>query len=615
MSKPSLVIFTPLPPSRNGIADYSKELIDQLEKYYNCIVVISNDAPAPDPLPASIIFEAEYQAAFSSFASLRHLYQLGNNTTHRYVLNHLAQVPGLVTVHDLTLNHLIGASVSGGVGSALFRRIVGEAYGATGRRLVGYGDGSSALAAELSMVDLIGSGALGVITLSQFGRCRLAGFGLDCPIFVIPHLRTTSVARHSAFRATEDRRQPARLVCLGFITRSKRIDLAIEAVDHLRSVGMDVTLTVAGERRPEDYNIDMDIEQRGLANFCRVLDYLTEEELTEEIERADIVINLRLPTFGETSGTLTRAMALGKCAVVTDHGSYSELPGNAVVKLSLAEMTGQHLADRLYPFLRDVDLRKAVGARARDYVERCLSPRVVAERYQEVIEAVYLNRGPWRRCSAVARVALLPRGERSRVENEAVALGVTAASGPRLWWSELRLACGSEEESLLMVGGDEQAELLAARAFCWPQIRRIEPGMLPFLTGVFDAALVVRAPDDRGALTDLLSLLLPRLACHAPLTLDFVSAGAWLGHTAPSSIGRFEEDLRSSGFELLDAGEATSGASLATGVISSGTEWCVLACRNRSRGRLNGAIGSMEPPSSRSASEPIAEQKRCRALR
>jgi glycosyltransferase involved in cell wall biosynthesis len=601
MSKPSLVIFSPLPPSRNGIADYTKALIDELNQYYNCIVVIANDAPAPDHIPASVIFEAEYTSFFSSFAPFRHLYLLGNNTTHRYVLNHLSLVPGIVTIHDLTLSHLIGASVSGGAGSSHFRSMVGKAYGELGMRLVGYGDGSSALATELPMLDLIGSGALAVITLSQFARCRLAGSRLACSIFVIPHPRLTLRLRRSATPPAENGAGPLRLACFGFITRSKRIDLTLEAVRHLRLNGIEVTLTVGGERRPDDYDIDRDIERLGLAEFCRVLDYLTEEDLTEEIGRADIVVNLRLPTFGETSGTLTRAMAAGKCAIVTDHGSYSELPADAVVKISLAEMTGYHLAERLYPLLRDADLRKAVGARARDYVESYLSPRVVAERYRGVIESVYSDRAPCRHCAAPACVSLLPRSERLRVESEAVALGVSGSSDPNLWWSELRLACGSEDGSLLIVGGDERAELLAARAFHWSRIRRIEHRSLLSLDGVFDAALVLRAPASRGALCEFLSGLVPYLADYASLTLEFVSLGTWLDDTAPSNMSRIAEDLRCSGFELLEASETTPVSSLTDGRASQlRNEWCVLAyLKPILRERLHGAIGRMEPSGSR----------------
>ena len=40
----------------------------------------------------------------------------------------------------------------------------------------------------------------------------------------------------------------------------------------------------------------------------------------------DIVLNLRYPTVGENSGTLMRALGLGKAVVVSDVGSFSEFP-------------------------------------------------------------------------------------------------------------------------------------------------------------------------------------------------------------------------------------------------------------------------------------------------
>ena len=48
---------------------------------------------------------------------------------------------------------------------------------------------------------------------------------------------------------------------------------------------------------------------------------------------ADVVLNLRYPTLGETSGAALRVMAAGRPLVVFDHGWYGELPDEAAVKV------------------------------------------------------------------------------------------------------------------------------------------------------------------------------------------------------------------------------------------------------------------------------------------
>ena len=43
----------------------------------------------------------------------------------------------------------------------------------------------------------------------------------------------------------------------------------------------------------------------------------------------DVLVNLRYPTMGETSGSVIRALSLGKPLVVSDVGWFSELPDDA----------------------------------------------------------------------------------------------------------------------------------------------------------------------------------------------------------------------------------------------------------------------------------------------
>ncbi len=50
------------------------------------------------------------------------------------------------------------------------------------------------------------------------------------------------------------------------------------------------------------------------------------EDFNGYIAACDIVLNLRYPTVGESSGTLQRALGMGKAVVVSDVGSFSEYP-------------------------------------------------------------------------------------------------------------------------------------------------------------------------------------------------------------------------------------------------------------------------------------------------
>ena len=54
----------------------------------------------------------------------------------------------------------------------------------------------------------------------------------------------------------------------------------------------------------------------------------------------DVLVNLRYPTMGETSGSVIRALGLAKPLLVSDVGWFSELPDDAVgVRLPYLHVT------------------------------------------------------------------------------------------------------------------------------------------------------------------------------------------------------------------------------------------------------------------------------------
>ena len=63
-----------------------------------------------------------------------------------------------------------------------------------------------------------------------------------------------------------------------------------------------------------------------------MLGFQTLSDLDGLIAACNIILNLRSPTFGETSGTMMRAFGLGKTVVVSNNGANRELPGDICPK-------------------------------------------------------------------------------------------------------------------------------------------------------------------------------------------------------------------------------------------------------------------------------------------
>ena len=101
-----------------------------------------------------------------------------------------------------------------------------------------------------------------------------------------------------------------------------------------------------------------------------------------------MVVSLRSPTMGETSGTAIRALTLGKPLVVSDVGWFSELPVTVALKIAVGEHEVDDLAAALRLLAERPDARRAMGdaatalARGEHDVDR------VAERYAAAFEQI-----------------------------------------------------------------------------------------------------------------------------------------------------------------------------------------------------------------------------------
>jgi hypothetical protein len=97
-----LTAFTPLPPERNGIADYAAALLGALAEHYDCEAACE-DWLAEAPPGIAVVDQA---LAHRRAAEGRVLHQLGNNPGHGFVLRALRRLPGVCTLHDPGLLHL-----------------------------------------------------------------------------------------------------------------------------------------------------------------------------------------------------------------------------------------------------------------------------------------------------------------------------------------------------------------------------------------------------------------------------------------------------------------------------------------------------------------------------
>ena len=393
--------YSPLPPSRSGIADYSALLLPALRERVDVVVAERGKrAPAADVA----------------------LYHVGNDPdAHGWILDALRQRPGVVVLHEYVLHHLIaGTTIGRGNGRGYLDAMERE-LGVAGRLLgLGVLDNLLPLLWETQPERFPLSGvvldrASGLIVHSDYVAKRARAAGYEGPLWRIPHPVWPPV---EAAPATDVVGAPL-IGCFGFLNMNKRIPQLLEAFAAFRRARPGARLLLVGAAG-ERFDVGRRLERLGLTEGVERLDYVTEDRLWSLMAACDVLVNLRYPTMGETSGSVIRAMAVGKPLLVSDVGWFSELPDDAVLKVPVDEHEVRVIEAALGVA---ADHGASLGAAARAYVEREHALPKVADAYVAALEVAAggdaVNDAVlWRIAEAAAEVGIDDPTELARAARE-----------------------------------------------------------------------------------------------------------------------------------------------------------------------------------------------------
>jgi glycosyltransferase involved in cell wall biosynthesis len=381
--------YTPLPPSRSGIADYSTLLLPALRERVDVVVA-----------------EPGKRAPHADVA----LYQVGNDPdAHGWILDALKERPGVVVLHEYVLHHLIaGTTIGRGDGRGYLDAMERE-LGVAGRLLgLGVLDNLLPLLWETQPERFPLSGvvldrATGLIVHSGYvgERARAAGYG--GPLRQVPH----PVWPMGEVVPADDVAGAPLIGCFGFLNMNKRIPQLLEAFAALRRDRPGARLLLVGAAG-ERFDVDRRLERLGIVEGVQRIGYVPEERMWSLMAACDVLVNLRYPTMGETSGSVIRGLALGKPLVVSDVGWFSELPDDVVLKVPVDEVEAEVLRAALEVA---ADHGAALGANARAYVTREHALDRVADEYVRTLElaaggAAVEDVVLWRVAEAAAEVGI-----------------------------------------------------------------------------------------------------------------------------------------------------------------------------------------------------------------
>jgi glycosyltransferase involved in cell wall biosynthesis len=335
--------FTPLPPTRSGIAAYSAEVLSLLADRHRIDVFVDRATSffqakdvTPPPRPCRTLSAHDFVWIHRREPYDLIVYQLGNATCHDYMWPYLVRYPGVVVLHDAQLHHARARSLLlrqmrdeyrdefrfchpeappgteelfiAGLGGALyyFWPMLNVAV-RSARTVVVH---SPRLASDL--VEWFPEQMVESIRMGVADPFPALSAGLAEPPAAGERSRGSRGARSSS-----DPPAPLTFAAFGLVTPEKRISVILRALASTVAYHSEVRLMLVGDTA-DYYDALAEARELGVGDRVTVTGYVSEDKLPEYLQQADVCLCLRWPTGRETSASWLRCLAAGKPTVVTD---------------------------------------------------------------------------------------------------------------------------------------------------------------------------------------------------------------------------------------------------------------------------------------------------------
>jgi glycosyltransferase involved in cell wall biosynthesis len=390
-ARPRLIYVSPLPPVRSGIADYSARLLRELAGHYDIELVV-DQLDVVDPwiqanFPIRSLHWFEQQAEPCD----RVLYHLGNSPYHAHMFALLQRHSGVVMLHDSWLGAARNWMAQETGDPDGFSRLLYDSHGYAGLlHDLQHGRPSTLDALPVNR-DVIEQ-ALGVIVHSNYaiGQARKHyGVAAADKFAIVPFPRG---------RVHGDRRQARRLlgiesddfvVCsFGMLAPTKlnhrlltawtQSTLATDARCHLIFVG---------ENHGGDYGhaLSETIRAATCAMRIRITGFVSADTYADYLSAADMVVQLRTDSRGETSAAIFDALAHGLPLIVNANGSAAELQEATALRIA-DDFADAELVAALQLLKNDDGRRAALADGAVHLIQQQHHPAEVALSYRDAIE-------------------------------------------------------------------------------------------------------------------------------------------------------------------------------------------------------------------------------------
>lgn len=391
--RPRMAYISPLPPQRSGIADYSAELLPELSRFYEIEVVVHQQEVSDPWIEAN--FPIRSAAWFDRHSNRfdRVLYHIGNSTFHTYQFDLLEKHRGIVVLHDFFLSGVIHHLDHCGMRPGWFAKSLLLSHGYEAIRALSQDLEQAVWAYPANKIVL--DHAHGVIVHSELVKQWAAtfyGFNYSNNWRVIPQLRRVPPKMdRDAARIKLGIRNDDFVVCsFGLLGPTKLNHRLLEAwFESPLSRDERCQLVFVGQECVGPYGNELEayIKSRGLNRRVKITGWVSPEEYGCYLAAADMGVQLRTRSRGETSRSVLDCLASQLPVVFNANGPAAEFPEDVGIRLSDA-FSSEDLARALTRLWESPEERTRLALAGVDHIQHFHVPAVVGEFYRDAIESL-----------------------------------------------------------------------------------------------------------------------------------------------------------------------------------------------------------------------------------
>lgn len=396
-----VAMFTPLSPERTGIANYSAELLPHLARHLD--IDIYTTASVNDAAPFAGFRVRPWQEFESRAAAYDVIvYQVGNSPFHSHMFDLLTRYPGVVVLHDFFLSSAYWHMDHFGGRPGIFAAELAYSHGPNALRDLAEPGGDLVCRERYPCNLRVLEGGVGVIAHSPRIHELLALHGaarICTPVRVVRQLRMVSADVGSAERMAIRKRLGFAvddwLVCsFGFVADTKLADRIVRAFSENKLASdRQVHIIFVGELEGGAYGAQLRelVAASEMVDRIHVTGFLDDAVYGDFLAIADVAVQLRTLSRGETSRAVLDCLAHGIPLIVNAHGTMNDYPESVLVRLPedvQPDVLGHELA-RLHD---DRDACHALAIKAREYIAKEHAPAKIAIGYAAAIEEMFQRR-------------------------------------------------------------------------------------------------------------------------------------------------------------------------------------------------------------------------------